>query len=244
VEFVGQLKGMPKSDLGRRVTEACERCHVADVRKKLISKLSKGYRQRVGLAAAIVHNPDVLVLDEPTAGLDPEQRRETLLLIKALAGDHTVILSTHILPEVEQTCERVIIIAQGHVVATDTMQNLNSRLRGADLVNVEVEARSGTLGRDTVQQRLENVPGVSRVNFKTAKGQRLVFTIEGQQGHAIRADIARAVVSADWNLQELHSEGLSLEEIFLQLTAADRAPSAPPPPSSTSETTTTTGAAE
>ncbi|HUQ95284.1 MAG TPA: ABC transporter ATP-binding protein [Bryobacteraceae bacterium] len=222
VEFVGKLKGMSGADLTRRVDEVCERCNVADVKKKLISKLSKGYRQRVGLASAIIHNPDVLILDEPTAGLDPEQRRETLGLIRELGAEHTILLSTHILPEVEQTCERVIIISKGKLVATDTMENLNSRLKGAELVVVELESRNGALSKETVQTRLEQLPGVSRVVFKESRQNRMSFSVESLQGRSVRAELARAVVAADWNLLELHTAGLSLEEIFLQLTATDK----------------------
>ena len=138
--FVGKLKGIPSKDLARRVGEVMEKCAVADVRTKLISKLSKGYRQRVGLAQAIIHNPDVLVLDEPTSGLDPKQIIETRGLIQSLAGDHTIVLSTHILSEVEQMCERVIIISQGKLVAIDSVANLTNRLRGAEAVVVELEA--------------------------------------------------------------------------------------------------------
>ncbi len=213
VEFVGRLKGVPKSELTRRVDEVCDRCNVGDVKTRLIGKLSKGYRQRVGLASAIIHNPDVLILDEPTAGLDPEQRKETLGLIKELAGEHTIILSTHILPEVEQTCEKVIIISRGKLVATDTMANLNSRLRGAELVSVEVEGRSGSLNRDSVQQRLEQIPGVSKVTYREARQDRLLFHVESMQGKTVRPDIARCIVQADWNLIELHTAGLSLEEL-------------------------------
>src|ERR1700688_2028271 len=154
LEFVGKLKGMSGPDLTRRIGEVCERCAVADVRNKLISKLSKGYRQRVGLAQAIIHNPDVLILDEPTAGLDPKQINETRELIKSLAGDHTIILSTHILPEVEQTCEQVIIINRGKVVATDSVSNLQNRARGAESLLVEVGARNGLVDPAKVQSRL------------------------------------------------------------------------------------------
>src|SRR4029077_9393437 len=117
-----------------RVGEVSERCAIADVENKLLGKLSKGYRQRVGLAQAIIHNPDVLILDEPTAGLDPKQINDTRELIRSLAGDHTIILSTHILPEVEQTCQQVIIINKGKLVATDSVENLQNRARGAESV--------------------------------------------------------------------------------------------------------------
>src|SRR5687767_12245357 len=143
--FVGRLKGIPSAELPARISDSIGRCALGDVRTKLIGKLSKGYRQRVGLAQAIIHNPDVLILDEPTSGLDPKQIIETRSLIKSLAGDHTIILSTHILPEVEQICERVIIISQGRIAATDTVENLTNRLRGSEAIAVEVEARSGTL---------------------------------------------------------------------------------------------------
>src|SRR5271155_3301728 len=159
--FVGKLKGMSGPSLATRVGEVCERCAVADVRKKLISKLSKGYRQRVGLAQAIIHNPEVLILDEPTAGLDPKQIIETRDLIRSLSGNHTIILSTHILPEVEQICEKVIIIAKGKVVATDSVENLTSRLRGSESVAVEVIAPDQSNAPAAVQSRLEQVAGVS-----------------------------------------------------------------------------------
>ena len=220
LEFVGRIKGVPKSDLMRRVNEVAEKCAIADVRKTLIGKLSKGYRQRVGLAQAIIHNPDVLILDEPTAGLDPHQIIETRDLIKGLAGNHTIILSTHILPEVEQTCERVIIIAKGKLVAMDTVENLTSRLRGAETVSVEVMPRNGELDLGQVRQRLEQVAGVSRVLPKDSRDGRLHFTVESLEGRHIRPGLARSVVEAGWELNELHAVGLSLEEIFLQLTAS------------------------
>ena len=228
LDFVGRLKGVPKQNLARRVDEVAEKCSVADVKMKLIGKLSKGYRQRVGLAQAIIHNPDVLILDEPTSGLDPQQIIETRDLIKGLAGDHTIILSTHILPEVEQLCERVIIIAKGKLVATDTVANLTSRLRGAETVAIEVLPRNGAaLVAQEVQRKLEQVAGVSRVLARDAhvsdahKGA-VAFTVETQQGQHVRPDLARAVIESGWNLNDLHAVGLSLEEIFLELTGAPK----------------------
>ncbi|HYZ85514.1 MAG TPA: ATP-binding cassette domain-containing protein [Bryobacteraceae bacterium] len=223
LEFVGKLKGLRGADLKKRIGEAAERCAVADVSNKLIQKLSKGYRQRVGLAQAILHNPDVLILDEPTAGLDPKQIIETRDLIKSLAGDHTIILSTHILPEVEQVCEQVIIINKGVLVAKDTVQNLTNRLRGAEAVAVEVDAGSAPLNPEQVQRQLENVPGVSRVLLKGPKRAGFVFEVESVQGRSVRADLARAIVATGWNLQELRPVALSLEEIFLSLTGEAQA---------------------
>jgi ABC-2 type transport system ATP-binding protein len=220
--FVAKLKGIGSADVAHRVNEVTERCAVGDVRTKLIGKLSKGYRQRVGLAQAIIHNPDVLVLDEPTAGLDPKQIIETRELIKHLAGDHTIILSTHILSEVEHSCERVVIINQGKLVATDSVQNLTNRLRGSEAVALEIESANGPLNQQEVQQRLEQVNGVSRVLAREGRDGRLAFEVESLQGRHIRADLARAVVTAGWNLNELRAVGLSLEDIFLQLTTAEK----------------------
>src|SRR5213593_2011313 len=155
--FVGKLKGLATSDVPKRVDEVCDRCAITDVKSKLIGKLSKGYRQRVGLAQAILHNPDVLILDEPTSGLDPKQIIETRELIRSLAGDHTIILSTHILSEVEHSCDKVIIISQGKLVATDSVANLTNRLRGAEAVAVDVDAPSG-LNEADARAKLEQVP--------------------------------------------------------------------------------------
>src|ERR1700682_520476 len=221
--FVGQLKQLRGGELKKRVDYVIERCSVGDVRTKLIAKVSKGYRQRVGLAQAIVHNPDVLILDEPTAGLDPKQINETRELIQSLAGDHTIILSTHIMPEVEQTCEKVIIINKGKVVAIDSVHNLQNRARGAESVRVEVEGRDGALDSTRVLQRLEQVPGVSRVVQKETHEQRGVFEVESLKDRFIRGDLARAVVESGWNLNELRPEAMSLEEVFLQLTGGEKA---------------------
>jgi ABC-2 type transport system ATP-binding protein len=219
--FVGRLKGIARHELAKRVDEVSERCAIADVRKKLIQKLSKGYRQRVGLAQAIIHNPDVLILDEPTSGLDPKQITETRSLIKGLSGDHTIILSTHILPEVEQICEQVIIISKGKVVAKDSVDNLTNRLRGSESIAVGVESRNGAIDPLLVQQRLEQVAGVSRVLPRESREKRLLFEIESLQGRSIRGDVARAVVDSGWDLIELRPFALSLEEVFLQLTGTE-----------------------
>jgi ABC-2 type transport system ATP-binding protein len=221
LRFVGKLKGLSGNELAQRIDYVCERCAISDVRKKLLGKLSKGYRQRVGLAQAIIHNPDVLILDEPTAGLDPKQINETRDLIKSLAGSHTIILSTHILPEVEQTCEQVIIINKGKLVATDSVRNLQARARGAESVVLEVGGRNGNLESSSVKEKLEHVAGVSRVLFKQQIDSRAFFEIESQKGRLVRGDLARAVVESGWDLNELRPAAMSLEEIFLQLTASE-----------------------
>jgi ABC-2 type transport system ATP-binding protein len=223
LSFVGKLKGMSGANLANRVVEVSERCAVADVSHKLLGKLSKGYRQRVGLAQAIIHNPDVLILDEPTAGLDPKQINDTRELIRSLAGDHTIILSTHILPEVEQTCEQVIIINKGKLVATDSVHNLQNRARGVEAIVVEVEGRDGALDSGTIQHRLETVSGVSRVVLKEHRNNQSIFEVESLKDRIIRGDIARAVVESGWNLNELRPTAMSLEEIFLQLTGTVQA---------------------
>src|SRR3984957_1539954 len=193
LRFVGKLKGLSGPELQKRVDYVCERCFVVDVKNKLLGKLSKGYRQRVGLAQAIIHNPDVLILDEPTSGLDPKQINETRELIKSLAGDHTIILSTHILPEVEQTCEQVVIINKGKLVATDSVENLQNRARGAESLLVEVGARNGLIDPAKVQSRIELVSGVTRVVLKNKRDNRSIFEVESRQG-LLRGDLARAVV--------------------------------------------------
>jgi len=241
LDFVGRIKGVPKASLKARIDEVMQKTAIADVRNKEIGKLSKGYRQRVGLAQAIVHNPDVLILDEPTSGLDPHQIIETRDLIKGLAGDHTIILSTHILPEVEAMCQRVMIINKGKLVATDTMENLSSRLHGAETVAVEVLSRDGTSSPEwvrSVQEKLEKVTGVSRVLAKEAKDSkdsRARFTVESQTGSHVRPELARAVIEAGWQLNELHGMGLSLEEIFLELTATKSEPTSEAGPQAVAE---------
>jgi ABC-2 type transport system ATP-binding protein len=217
LHFVGQLKGVPGNELKRRTEEVMERCAVTDVKGKLIAKLSKGYRQRVGLAQAIIHNPDVLILDEPTSGLDPKQINETRELIKSLSGEHTIILSTHILPEVEAVCKKVIIINKGQLVATDSVEHLKHRGGTGNAVQVQLET-AGVDDPVAVQQRLEQVPGVSKVLETSRSNDRLVFEVNSLSGHNVRPDVARAIVQSGWNLLEMKSTTFSLEEVFLQLT--------------------------
>lgn len=217
--FVGKLKGMGGAELKRRADEVMTRCAVADVKDKLISKLSKGYRQRVGLAQAIIHNPDVLILDEPTSGLDPKQIIETRELIQGLSGDHTIILSTHILSEVEAVCKNVIIINRGKLVATDSVQNLKTRMGGTAAIQVQVST-SGDAGPEAVRQRLEQVPGVSKVLDHVTTGDLYTFEVESLAGQNPRADVARTLVQAGWNLYEMKSVTFSLEEVFLELTGS------------------------
>ncbi len=218
LNFVGSLKGLSGANLKKRIDYVCERCHVAEVRNKLLSKLSKGYRQRVGLAQAIIHNPDVLILDEPTSGLDPKQINETRDLIKSLAGDHTIILSTHILSEVEQTCEQVLIISRGKLVATDSVRNLEDRARGGEAVLVEVAGRNGDLDPLAVSQQLERVSGVSSVQQKETWQNRALFEVHSVKGRSVRGDLARSIVESGWDLNEMRPAAMRLEEIFLELT--------------------------
>ena len=214
--FVGRLKGISSADIARRVSEVTERCAVGDVRTKLIGKLSKGYRQRVGLAQAIIHNPDVLVLDEPTAGLDPKQIIETRELITGLAGQHTVILSTHILPEVSKTCQRVVVINAGQIVAVGTPNELMRRLQGFETVLVTVEGPAAA-----IIEKFQRVGGVNWVEPRESVDGRVTLEVHSEKEKDVRAELARATVESGWKLYELKTSGLSLEEIFLKLTTKD-----------------------
>jgi ABC-2 type transport system ATP-binding protein len=216
LEFVGRLKGIAGSELAARVDSVIDRCSIGGVRGKLNSQLSKGYKQRVGLAQALIHNPDVLILDEPTAGLDPKQIIEVRELIGELSGEHTIILSTHILSEVSTTCGRVIIINNGKLEANDTPENLTSRLQGHDSVWVEVDGPA-----DEVEAKIRGIQGVEKVSRATGQAGRAAWQVEIGKDPAVRTELARAVIESGWGLHEIRSIGLSLEDIFLKLTSED-----------------------
>ncbi len=217
LNFVARIKAVSGGERRQRIDYAMGRTSISDMANRLCGHLSKGYRQRVGLAQAILHNPDVLILDEPTAGLDPKQIIETRELIKELAGDHTIILSTHILPEVAQTCEQVVIINKGRVVAEDTPANLTGRLHGSETIRLQVD--TGTTDPTPI---MSAVPGVLqiRVSGVTPNNDRSI-EIQAREGADIRREIANTVVSNGWGLLEMRPVRLSLEEIFLQLTTTE-----------------------
>jgi ABC-2 type transport system ATP-binding protein len=218
LSFCARIKRVPRSERVSRIQTSMERTKIVDVAKRHCGKLSKGYRQRVGLAQALLHNPEVLILDEPTAGLDPKQIIETRRLIKELGGDHTIILSTHILPEVSQTCNRIVIINRGKVVAVDTPDNLTARLRGSETMYVQLDAQ----GADGAAA-LTSVPGVTRVSVSDKRDQVTGYEVESESGRDVRRQLAAAVVGRGWGLLELRPMRMSLEEIFLQVTTEDAA---------------------
>jgi ABC-2 type transport system ATP-binding protein len=209
-----RLRGVPPSRRAERIGYAIEACGLADRRHEIIGRLSKGLRQRVALAQAVVHDPEVLILDEPTAGLDPAQTRETRALIGELGRQHTVILSSHILPEVSATCERVVIINQGRLVADDTPRNLSRRLSQGRAQQVEAVIR-GSAG--DIEQRLRLLPGVEQVQMSEPDDGERQLVVTGHAGD-LEDTVAKTVIGAGLGLRELRSRALSLEDVFLELT--------------------------
>ncbi|HVQ64755.1 MAG TPA: ABC transporter ATP-binding protein [Terriglobia bacterium] len=216
LKFVAKLKGAGGAKVQDEVNRAMEKVNLGDVQGRIISKLSKGYKQRVGIAQALLNDPPVLILDEPTIGLDPKQIHEVRELIKGLAHSHTVVLSTHILPEVEQTCHRVIIIDKGKIVAVDTPQNLRSQIQGVARVFIEVEGPSAD-----ILAAVKSVPGVADVRVVSQTDGRSSLHVDGESGRDIRTDVARTVVNGGWGLLALQAENMSLEDIFIKLTTAE-----------------------
>lgn len=215
LRFVAKIKGV-RGNVEDRVNAVLKKTWVADMADRHCGKLSKGYKQRVGLAQALIHEPEVLVLDEPTAGLDPKQIIETRQLIRELAGTHTIVLSTHILPEVAQTCQKVVIINKGKIVAIDTPDALSTRMRGAMSMFVQAQGPA-----DDVRRALQSVGGVLFVNVHDSKGDITSFDVDAEHGADIRRDIAAAIVRGGWGLLELRPMRVSLEDIFLSLTTEE-----------------------
>jgi len=219
LHFVARLKGVPAGDRPQRVESSLQRCNLLERRNTLIRKLSKGIRQRVGIAQAIVHDPPVIVLDEPTVGLDPRQIIDVRNLIKSLAGDHTIILSTHILPEVSMTCSRVAIINQGRIVATNRPDHLIEELSGSTSYELEIE---GEL--PTAQERLQHLAGVQTVTALTVEGQppnRYRLRVISNPGADPGRHIAATLINAGLGLYEMRRVQADLEQVFLELTIAD-----------------------
>ena len=215
LHYMGELRGMNKARIRARVEDVFGLCRLEEYTDSLVSKLSKGYRQRVGIAQAILHEPPVLVLDEPTIGIDPRQVVETRQIIRGLGGDHTVILSTHILPEVSMVCDRVLIIHEGRIVVMDTAERLSARLGGVSRVVMDIRGP-----REQVRDTLSKVDGVVDVSLTDAGG-RQQFIVDCAPSRDLRIELAKAVADNGWGLVELRAMGLSLEEIFLRLTTED-----------------------
>ena len=216
LDFMGSLRGMSDAAKKQRIGYVVERMRLEDYADTFIGRLSKGFRQRVGIAQAILHDPKVLVLDEPTIGIDPVQVVETRELIKSLGREHTVVLSTHILPEVSMICERVVVINEGRIVAVDKPENLSVRLRGSEQVKLEVRGPE----RD-VANRLRQVEGVRQVNRRRVDGNIYEYTLECDPGSGVRDGLASLIVNQGWGLLGLQSVTMSLEDIFLKLTVRE-----------------------
>lgn len=222
LHFVAQIKGVRGRDRLRQVNLAMERCNIEDKRRVLIRKLSKGYKQRVGIAQAIVHDPPAIILDEPTVGLDPRQIIEVRNLIKSLAGSHTVILSTHILPEVSMTCSRVAIINRGQIAVTNTLENLMAEIAGGSGYELEVEGDV-----TAAQNQLQSIAGVRLVEILPSSDlpeNRALLRVLSAPGAEIGREIAAVLVAADLGLYEMRRNQVSLEDVFLKLTTSEPSP--------------------
>ena len=217
LSFMGTIRGMDSKKIKSRIGDVIQVCHLEDYYNSLISKLSKGFRQRVGIAQAILHEPEVLVLDEPTIGIDPIQIVETRQLIKDLGQEHTLIISTHILPEVSMICQRVVIIHEGEIVAEDTPENLATRLEGTERLHMEVRGPV-----KAVTKALRDVPGVQDVTYIGGDDGAVGYTIIGKRGEEMRTDLAKAVIEQRWGLLSLEELTMSLEDIFLRLTTVEQ----------------------
>jgi ABC-2 type transport system ATP-binding protein len=218
LQFVADVKGLPQQQYTQKIGEVMEACGVRDMERRRIGGLSKGYRQRVGLAQALLNDPPVLIFDEPTVGLDPKQIIDIRQIIKALRHDHTVILSTHILPEVSMTCDRVVIISGGQVTAVDTPENLTERTQRHRLIRLEVQGPE-----DAVTAYLRGLDGVLSVELDGPSPAGIpIYTVATTKARDMRADIAQAVVKQGWQLLELYAQRLSLEEVFVQLVTEEQ----------------------
>ena len=216
LRYCGKLHAMRKAELNDRLDEVMGRCGLAERRDSIIGTLSLGFRQRVGLAQALIHNPDVLILDEPTVGLDPNQIIEVRQLIRSLAGEHTVMLSTHILPEAQMTCERVIIINHGKIVAEDTPENLTHQIQEAETILVRVRDMDPGIGK-----LLQDIPAVTSVR-REVDAQPGGYLVDTALGTDLRAELAEFIVKKGWGLLELRPIEMSLEDVFRQLTTEER----------------------
>jgi ABC-2 type transport system ATP-binding protein len=217
LDFVAAIKGVGRAERRGRVADVMERCFITDMQNRLIGKLSKGYRQRVGLAQALLGDPEVLILDEPTIGLDPRQIAEIRALIRSLAGQHTVILSTHILPEVSMVCDGIVIINHGRIVAQGTESELVQQVFPTSRIEVRVTNASGDVGG-----ALRAVPGVVAVEPLAARDGSVGFVVESERDRDVRSDLVRLVTGKNWTLQELHQVGMSLEEVFIRVVAGEQ----------------------
>lgn len=219
LEFAAAAKSVPHVDRKAAVVRALDRCNLGEVENQLIGTISRGFRQRVGLAQAIINNPPVLILDEPTVGLDPAQIRDIRELIKELGKSSTIILSTHILPEVSLTCNRVIILNHGQIRAVDTPENLVLKQRSERLVRIQVAGPA-----PEVREVLQRVKGVQRVDLLDTPGAPApTFSVEFPRAADLRGELARAVVEKNWDLLELHADSVSLEDIFLHVVHSEPA---------------------